>query len=192
MVTTCDETLLSEEVSAVAGVPLTTPARTAYDIGRRPGLVRAVQRLDALARVADISGVDSILERNRGARGIVQLREALPPIDAGAESPQETRTRLVLIRGGLPPPTTQIDVYDEYGVFVARVDMGWEKWRVAVEYEGAQHWTDPDQRGKTSTVPQNSSASAGGSSVWASICCAIAPTSSSSALATHSSEEDVP
>jgi very-short-patch-repair endonuclease len=24
--------------------------------------------------------------------------------------------------------------------------MGWQKWRVAVEYDGAQHWLDPAQR----------------------------------------------
>ncbi|MFE1595280.1 endonuclease domain-containing protein [Nocardia sp. NPDC058705] len=26
--------------------------------------------------------------------------------------------------------------------------MGWKQWRVAVEYDGAQHWTDPKQRTK--------------------------------------------
>ncbi|MEU7141941.1 DUF559 domain-containing protein [Nocardia sp. NPDC046473] len=26
--------------------------------------------------------------------------------------------------------------------------MGWEAWRVAVEYDGAHHWTDPTQRTK--------------------------------------------
>ena len=33
-------------------------------------------------------------------------------------------------------------------MIVARVDMGWEKWKVAVEFDGAQHWTDPLQRTK--------------------------------------------
>ncbi|MFE9575642.1 DUF559 domain-containing protein [Nocardia sp. NPDC006044] len=26
--------------------------------------------------------------------------------------------------------------------------MGWKEWRVAVEYDGAHHWTDPTQRTK--------------------------------------------
>ncbi|MFD3592889.1 DUF559 domain-containing protein [Nocardia sp. NPDC058640] len=30
--------------------------------------------------------------------------------------------------------------------FIARLDMGWERYRVAVEYDGAHHWTDPTQR----------------------------------------------
>jgi hypothetical protein len=35
--------------------------------------------------------------------------------DAGAESPQETRVRLVLFAAGFPRPETQIPVYDEWG-----------------------------------------------------------------------------
>jgi very-short-patch-repair endonuclease len=57
-------------------------------------------------------------------------------MDGGAESPQETRTRLVLIDAGLPRPQTQIIVAPW------RIDMGWEEFRVGVEYDGAQHWTD--------------------------------------------------
>jgi very-short-patch-repair endonuclease len=37
-------------------------------------------------------------------------------------------------------------VFDEFGCLLARIDMGWEDWLVGVEYDGAQHWTDPAQR----------------------------------------------
>jgi len=67
-------------------------------------------------------------------------------MDGGAESPQETRTRLVLRRAGLPLHGTQILVLDDCDHPIARVDMGWEEWKVAVEFDGAQHWTDPVQR----------------------------------------------
>lgn len=49
---------------------------------------------------------------------------------------------------GLPPLHTQIDVFDRYGYHVGRIDMGWERWKVGVEYDGAQHWTDPRQRNR--------------------------------------------
>jgi hypothetical protein len=81
----------------------------------------------------------------RGARGIVQLRRVVELMDGGAESPQETRTRLLLIAAGFPRPRTQIVVADEDGSFVARVDMGWDEWKVCVEYDGPQHWEDPRQ-----------------------------------------------
>lgn len=67
-------------------------------------------------------------------------------VDGGAESPQETRTRLALIDAGLPRPQTQIRVLDEYGDFVARIDMGYEDLRVGIEYDGPQHWTNREQR----------------------------------------------
>ncbi len=150
LIITRNETLLPGESAVVAGIPVTTPARTAFDVGRRPGFVVAMQRLDALARATRITADDvlPLMKLHSGARGMKQLRQALPMMDAGAESPQETSTRLVLVKGGVPRPDTQIVVCDEWGLIVARVDMGWEKWKVAVEFDGAQHWTDPLQRTK--------------------------------------------
>ena len=52
----------------------------------------------------------------------------------------------MLTRAALPPERTQIDVYDPFGYHAGRVDMGWDSWKVGVEYDGAQHWTDPDVR----------------------------------------------
>lgn len=53
--------------------------------------------------------------------------------------------RLVLTKAGMRPSRTQIEVYDEYR-FIGRLDMGWPEWKVGVQYDGAQHWTDPRQR----------------------------------------------
>jgi hypothetical protein len=144
------DVLHRDEICHVAGMPVTTPARTAFDVGRVPGLETAVIRLDALRRATGLSveAVEVIADRHRGARGTVQLRRALELSDAGAESPQETRTRLLLMHAGLPRPATQIDVRDAAGRFVARLDMGWPAAKVAVEFDGAQHWTDPRQRSR--------------------------------------------
>jgi hypothetical protein len=137
-----DETCMRDEIS------LTTPARTAFDLGRRKGLTVAVIRLDALMRATDLkpADVELLVDRHRGARGLVQLRQALLLADGGAESPCETRTRVVLIGAGLPRPHTQIEVLNDWGGVIARIDMGWEEWNVGVEFDGAQHWTDPVQR----------------------------------------------
>lgn len=90
--------------------------------------------------------VELLVERHRGARGLVQLRRVLLLADAGAESPWESKTRLVIIGAGLPRPQTQIEVLNEWGAVIARIDMGWEEFKVGVEFDGAQHWTDPAQR----------------------------------------------
>lgn len=140
------ERLCEDEVCLIRGMSVTSPARTAFDLGRRKGLATAVIRLDALANATGLkpAEVNLIAERHRGMRGVVQLRRALGLMDAGAESPQETRTRLLLIRSGLRRPQTQIAVRHRLGHY--RIDMGWAEYKVGVEYDGEQHWSDPAQR----------------------------------------------
>lgn len=140
--------LRSDETGVVRGIPVTTPARTAFDLGRRDGLTTAVIRLDALANATGLrpGEIQVVAEHHRGSRGLVQLRQVLDLMDGGAESPPETRTRLLLVRAGLRKPQTQIVIRDEFGVPIARVDMGYEEYRVGVEYDGPQHWTDPARR----------------------------------------------
>jgi hypothetical protein len=143
------ETLAPQEILTIDGIAVTSPARTAFDIGRRTAnRLHAVQRLDALTNATDVKVADmeAVIAAHPGARGIRRLDRILPLVDGGAESPQETRTRLVLIDAGLPKPQTQIRVCDEYGEFVARVDMGYKEFRVGIEYDGPQHWIDPAVR----------------------------------------------
>jgi hypothetical protein len=142
------DTLDDDEMCARDGILLTTPARTGFDLGRRKGLTTAVIRLDALMHATGlkVADVELLAERHRGVRGLVQLRQVLLMADGGAESPYETKTRLVLVGGGLPRPQTQIEVLNEWGAVMARIDVGWEEWKVGVEFDGAQHWTDPAQR----------------------------------------------
>jgi REase_MTES_1575 len=141
------DTLADDEICGVDGIRCTTPARTAYDIARREPLETAVIRIDALLQATDleVDEVAAIGERYPGARGIRPLRSALALVDAGAESPQETKTRLLLVRAGLPAPQTQIEVRNKWGWVDARIDMGWPEWLVGVEYDGEHHWTNPDQ-----------------------------------------------
>jgi hypothetical protein len=86
-----NDTLSPNEVAEIRGLPVTTAARTAFDLGRRYGRTLAVIRLDALLQATDVqlSAVDALIDHHRGARGIVQLREVIGLADAGAESPQE-------------------------------------------------------------------------------------------------------
>ncbi|BBZ11149.1 endonuclease domain-containing protein [Mycobacterium branderi] len=139
------EKLRDDESCLVRGMPVTTPARTAFDLARRKGVTTAVIRLDALANATGVNpvSIESVGQNHRGARGLIQLRRVLELMDGGAESPQETRTRLVLVRAGLPKPKTQIVVRDRYGIPFARIDMGYDEWKVGVEFDGPQHWTDP-------------------------------------------------
>lgn len=136
----------SDEVTRVAGVSVTTPARTAFDLARQLPTSEAVARLDALKRASPFSSEDVLLlaKRYSGAHGLRRLRSALPLVDGGAASPKETWLRLLLIDAGLPVPTTQIPVQENWRM-VGVLDMGWEQFKVAVEYDGDQHRSDRRQ-----------------------------------------------
>ncbi|MGK8520870.1 type IV toxin-antitoxin system AbiEi family antitoxin [Nocardia asteroides] len=138
----------ADEVCDIDGFRCTTPARTAFDLARRLSFDAAVEVVDALCNATRLSTADieRLADRHPRARGAKALRRALPFVDGGAESIQETRTRLLLRQAGLPAPETQIRVTGPDGMTFARLDMGWRRWRVGVEYDGAHHWTDRDQR----------------------------------------------
>lgn len=134
-----------DELCTIDGIKCTTAARTAFDLGCRLSNDLAVIRIDGLLNATRIptSTVESIAARYPGVRGIRGLRTALDLADGGAESPQETRLRLLLVRAGFPRPVTQILVVNPRGRD-RRIDMGWPEFMVGVEYDGEQHFKNPD------------------------------------------------
>jgi very-short-patch-repair endonuclease len=136
--------LATDETRYAGGITCTATPRTAYDLGRRLPLDTSIIRIDALLNATGrtIDDVAKIAARYPGARNIRRLRSVLALVDAGAESPQETKTRLLLVRAGLTPIVTQIRVGNR------RIDMGWPEYKVGVEYDGEQHWTNPDDYAK--------------------------------------------
>jgi len=148
-VVTRNQRVDGDEVTHVARLPVTTPARTAFDFGRQLPRSEAVARLDALMRAAPFAVDDVLLlaKRYPGARGLRRLRAALPLVDGQAASPKESWLRLLLIDAGLPAPTTQIPVHENWRL-VAVLDMGWNKYKVAVEYDGDHHRTNRRQYAK--------------------------------------------
>ncbi|MGW0161185.1 hypothetical protein ACWDUN_17930 [Mycobacterium sp. NPDC003323] len=139
-----EETLRADEITTVRGIPVTTPARTAFDLGRRLPRNAAIARIDALMNASPFSIEDVMLltKVHRGARGLVDLRKVLPHVDGGAESPKETWLRMLFVDAGLPRPKTQFVVYTADGRYIKRLDMVWEEYKVGAEYDGEQHLND--------------------------------------------------
>jgi len=136
--------LADDEVCTVGGMRVTTAARTAFDIGRGLPVAKAIPIFDALLNATGAKPADviAVADRRPGARGVRRLRAALELADGGAESPHETRVWLLLVGAGLPKPETHIEFRD----LRIRIDMGWREWKVAVEYDGIQHWENRYQR----------------------------------------------
>ncbi|ODR11714.1 hypothetical protein BHQ15_00500 [Mycolicibacillus koreensis] len=141
----CREALATDEVVEMGGLPVTTAARTAFDLARHAPLRPAVAGLDALAAATSITAgqVVAVAERHRFVRGLSQLRQAVALMDAGAQSPQESYLRLTLIEAGFPRPRTQIPVPTPQRTYY--LDTGWEDVMVAAEYDGEQHLKSPER-----------------------------------------------
>jgi hypothetical protein len=136
-----------DEVQLLNGMLVTTPARTALDLACRYDVDSAVAQIDALARATKLkmADVELLVDRYRGRHGLKNARVAVNLVDAGAESPRETWLRLLLIRAGFPRPQTQVPVYNEYGVLIAILDLGWDDIKVGADYEGKHHWDSRTQ-----------------------------------------------
>jgi len=82
--------LIDDETQTVKGYSVTTPERTAFDIGGRGARSVAVARLDALARATGfkVDDVLRIVKCHPGARGLRQLETVLQLVDPGAQSPR--------------------------------------------------------------------------------------------------------
>jgi hypothetical protein len=52
----------------------------------------------------------------------------------------------VLIRGGLPRPEANLDIYDEHGAWITRGDLIYRDPPVVIQYDGATHFRDERQR----------------------------------------------
>lgn len=134
-----EERLAPDEIIYARELPVTGPARTAWDLARHLPRDIAVAHLDALAAATGVSAEDALelSDRYRGARGVRRALTALQLMDAGAQSPEETRVRLLLIDAGLPAPRTQIRLSDGYEE--AFLDMGYEEPMVGLDYDGVHH-----------------------------------------------------
>jgi hypothetical protein len=141
------DVLLAGEVQTLAGRAVTTPERTAFDIGRRASPRSAVAGLDALARATGFKADDvlGIAACHPGVRGLRQLETVLELVDPGAQSPRESYLRLLVIEAGMSRPYTQIPVFGVDGLPIAYLDMGWPDLMVAVEYDGDHHRVDRQQ-----------------------------------------------
>lgn len=144
-ITTRRDRLGPGESQLIAGIAVTTPERTAFDVGRLIRGDTGISRLDALGNATrfDRSTVEELAGRHRGSPGIPRLLSALDWCDEGAESPRETWLRLLLVRAGFPRPRTQIPILDDFGSPRYFLDMGWDDVMIAVEYDGDHHRQRP-------------------------------------------------
>lgn len=130
-----------QDVILVAGFPVTSPARTCFDLAGRLPLTESVAAIDMALHdeYLSLEAFSAYVSAHHGVHGVVKARRVLPLLEPRSESPMESRLRMLLVLSRLDRPEAQVSLCDAGGGFVARVDLYYPKARLAIEYDGEQH-----------------------------------------------------
>jgi very-short-patch-repair endonuclease len=142
------------DVTIVDGIPVTTPARTLFDLCSVKeygfGMIELAFE-NGLRRGLFTTGEIAVLERRLsrpGRTGGPTLRRLLAmrtPGQRPTESDPETLLRQALRRRGLPEPVVQHEVWDG-DLFVARTDAAYPEAKIAIEYDSEEHHSGREAR----------------------------------------------
>jgi hypothetical protein len=128
------------------GLPVTSPCQTFCHLAKHLGLIDLVALGDRLVKKGRCTPSDLIhyasawpgqcrAEALRGARLVREQVDSVP----------ETALRLLMVLAGLPEPQVDIRILDAEGNIRFRIDLGFERAKLAVEYDGRWHDAE-DQR----------------------------------------------
>jgi hypothetical protein len=144
-------TFRAGEVVMHDGVRVTSPARTWLDLASLMTVDELIAAGDSFvsAHGSDFprpkTALCSIEELRRmvgahpGMRGMKTARLALPEIRVGADSPQETRMRLVLARSAHGEPVLNYVIGNTWGQPAVWPDAAYPAERIALQYDGGHH-----------------------------------------------------
>lgn len=133
-----------DEIVTIDGISVTSAERTIIDIARACDPVPGVTVADAGLHQKVVSAVSlqDALERASGRTGVKRARIAIGMTDGASESVAETRSRLYFSEYGLPEPETQVEIFDDDGRFIGRVDFLWREFGVIGECDGFGKYFD--------------------------------------------------
>ncbi|TVR17301.1 MAG: DUF559 domain-containing protein [Nitriliruptor sp.] len=150
-VVTRSRTLSPDEVVAREGLQLTSAARTILDLA--PTLdSSALAELVATGlrlRVVDETELSGVVDAHPAARGRGRLLTALELLAEDgrhARAEVEIAALTAILGAGLPRPVVGLRIVDHTGAFVAEVDLGYPKARLALEIDGYRWHSTPAQK----------------------------------------------
>jgi very-short-patch-repair endonuclease len=132
-----------KDVVSIRGKRATSILRTLSDVAIRLSVTEAVVITDMAlrTRLVKLDELRALCARRAKRYGVASLRRVVGFAEPAAESPMESRLRMVLVLGGLPRPQTQESLHDGQGGFLGRADLYYPSHRLALEYDGATHRT---------------------------------------------------
>ncbi|WP_223980435.1 hypothetical protein [Arthrobacter sp. NicSoilB8] len=144
------------ELTDVDGIPVTAPPRTWLDLAAALPLDYVIALGDQLIRqprpglelrsdpYAYRDGLRLLIRQHPNMKGVEKARLALEEMRVGADSFPETFLRLALREARLPEPELQMRL-DPGDRRSPAADLGYRRFRIAVQYDGAPHLTREQQ-----------------------------------------------
>jgi len=139
-----------DDVTIVHGLRATSLQRTLLDLAGQLGDEEFLAAGDNVLwrrrpRRATSRSLAAALERFPGRRGLPRAMAMIPLMVDRSDSAPESAFRLRFLRAGFPPMIANQEIYNAAGRFIAMPDLQLPRFRMAFDYEGDHHRTDPDQ-----------------------------------------------
>lgn len=129
-----------ERVHDLDGIPVADGPRLLADLSAKLDLEALVAVGDQVLRRWTADEIAAALTAHGRRRGAVLLGRAVHLLDAGADSPPETRARLRLHAAGFTRLQHKLVIRDAHGGWLGEPDLGDPVAKVAVQHEGAVHF----------------------------------------------------
>jgi len=130
--------VLAEDITVRDGVPLTSGTKTALDMVALTDVPGALVTMNGLLHARETS--PELLARRAGAMAhdphTADMLTVLGLADGRCESAGETLVMHLCWWHGLPRPELQVEIRDQRGNLVARVDFAWPEFGVFLEFDG--------------------------------------------------------
>ncbi|TSE14829.1 hypothetical protein B1A87_001705 [Arthrobacter sp. KBS0703] len=144
------------EIGKRDGIPMSLPPRTWLDLAAVLPLRYVIAMGDQLIRFpranfegrttpyAYKDGLRLLIRQHPNMKGVEKARQALEEMRVGADSYPETFLRLAMLDAHLPEPELQLRV-DPYDAWSPTADLGYRRFRIALQYDGAHHLSREQQ-----------------------------------------------
>lgn len=146
--------LRTTELATLDSMPFTAVGRTALDLARwHHDPLRAAIAVDAVCNVTrtPVTAIEEYARTTKRIHGRRRALKLLERCDHRADSPRETRLRLIIRDSPLPDPEPQVAIADSAGRHIVTADLAYRAHRVALLYDGESH-LDREQRDWDSSV----------------------------------------
>ena len=133
----------AEHVDEVGGLRVTSPTRTVIDCARLLSLPAGLVIADAAlnAELTTLTDLRREVAQHRRCHGVATAMRVIDLADPLAQSPGETRTRLIVREAGYAVDS-QAELADQDGEFLGCVDLVVRGSKVVIEFDGRAKYSN--------------------------------------------------